>query len=122
METARDRLPLMEEEWGITEGFGGPQEHDVDITDERADVRDGGCIVTLAQVLETVDEFGTASRGLVAWEFALDGSELAEVWDQAVGEGLLRPVADRDDAGEQMYVLAAPGHSPMRASARRCRD
>jgi hypothetical protein len=77
--------------------------------------------VTLTDVLDTVAEFGMASRGLVAWEFALDGSELAEVWDQAVGEGLLRPVADRDDTGEQMYALAEPGRLPVRASAHRLR-
>ena len=73
--------------------------------------------VTLEQVLETVGEFGEASRDLVAWEFALDGGELAGVWDQAVGEGLLRPVVGLGGTGEQMYALAAPGQVPARASA-----
>jgi hypothetical protein len=72
-------------------------------------VMDDKGAVTLEDVLETVGEFGMASRDLVAWEFALDEGELAEVWDQAVGEGLLRPVAGRDGTGEQMYVLGAPG-------------
>jgi hypothetical protein len=75
--------------------------------------------VTLEEVLETVSEFGQASRDLVAWEFALDGGELAGVWDQAVGEGLLRPVVELGGTGEQMYALAAPGHVPARASAHR---
>jgi hypothetical protein len=73
--------------------------------------------VTLEEVLETVSEFGEASRDLVAWEFALDGGELTGVWDQAVGEGLLRPVVKPGGTGEQMYALAAPGHVPARASA-----
>jgi predicted Rdx family selenoprotein len=82
-------------------------------------VKDDVGAVTLEEVLETVGEFGMASQDLVAWEFAVDGSELATVWDQAVGEGLLRPVKGRDETGEQMYVLAAPGASLVRASAHR---
>jgi hypothetical protein len=68
-------------------------------------------------MLETVSEFGQADRDLVAWGFALDGGELAGVWDQAVGEGLLRPVVDLGGTGERMYALATPGHVPARASA-----
>ena len=73
--------------------------------------------VTLEDVLDTVREFGKASRDLIAWEFALDGGGLAWIWDQAVGEGLLRPDQDSGGTGEQMYVLSGPGHSPARASA-----
>lgn len=75
--------------------------------------------VTLEDVLGTVREFGKASRELVAWEFALDGSELAWIWDQAVGEGLLRPDDDSGGTGEQMYVLSGSGQLPARASAHR---
>jgi hypothetical protein len=65
--------------------------------------------ITLEEILETVREFGSASLGLVAWEFSLDDSELIGVWDLAVGEGLLRLVGHSQGTGEQMYALATPG-------------
>jgi hypothetical protein len=91
------------------------------LADDLAPITDELSPVTVEDVLKTMSEFGMASRDLVAWEFALDGGDLAEVWDQAVGEGLIRPVPDRDNTGEQMYALATPGHSPVRASAHRRR-
>lgn len=75
--------------------------------------------VTLEDVLEPRKEFGTASRALLAWEFTLDGTEPPVVWDQAVGEGLLRSDEEFGGTGGQMYVRVGPGFSPVRASAHR---
>jgi hypothetical protein len=77
------------------------------------------CAVSLEDVLQTVEEFGSASLDLIAWEFSVPVADLSELWDQAVGAGLLRPVGICEGAGEQMYVIAAPGHVAQRASAHR---
>jgi hypothetical protein len=79
----------------------------------------GECPVSLEDVLETVEEFGSASLDLIAWEFSVPAAELAAVWDQAVGEGLLRLVGSLKGAGEQMYAIATPGHVAQRTSAHR---
>ena len=80
---------------------------------------EGESAVSLEDVLETVEEFGSASLGLIAWEFSVPVTDLVELWDQAVGAGLLRPVGSRDGAGEQMYATATPGHVAQRTSAHR---
>jgi hypothetical protein len=74
--------------------------------------------VTLEDVLGAVREFGSASIELVAWEFSVSEDELIGVWDQAVGEGLLRPVGDSRGTGEQMYAFAEPGHARTSAHCR----
>jgi hypothetical protein len=79
----------------------------------------GEWAVSLEDVLETVEEFGSASLDLIAWEFSVPVAELAELWDQAVGAGLLRLAGSRDGAGEQMYARATPGHVAQRTSAYR---
>jgi hypothetical protein len=77
-------------------------------------------MVSLEDVLQTVEEFGSASLDLIAWEFSVPVAELTEIWDQAVGAGLLRLVGSRNGAGEQMYAVATPGHvASQRTSAHR---
>jgi hypothetical protein len=79
----------------------------------------GDCTVSLEDVLETVEEFGSASLDLIAWEFSVPVAELTELWDHAVGAGLLRPVGSSQGTGEQMYAIALPGHAAQRTSAHR---
>jgi hypothetical protein len=79
----------------------------------------GDCTVSLEDILETVEEFGSASLDLVAWEFSVPVAELTERWDQAVGAQLLRPAGTSQGAGEQMYEVAKPGHMALRTSAHR---
>jgi hypothetical protein len=79
----------------------------------------GDCIVSLDDVLETVEEFGSASLDLIAWEFSVPVAELTELWDQVVGAGLLRPVGSSQGTGEQMYAIATPGRAAQRTSAHR---
>lgn len=75
--------------------------------------------VSIEDILETVEEFGSASLDLIAWEFSVPVADLAELWDQAVGAGWLRPVGTSQGAGEQMYAIATPGHAAQRTSANR---
>jgi hypothetical protein len=61
--------------------------------------------VGLPDVLDTVQEFGLASRGLVAWEYGLPESAVADAWSVAVGQGLIRAVGICDETGETMFAL-----------------
>jgi hypothetical protein len=65
----------------------------------------------LDEILDTVQEFGAASLGLVAWELSLQEEELAPAWAYAIRTGLLRPVgagmhAPAGDVVETSYTLA----------------
>ena len=65
----------------------------------------------LEEILDTVQEFGAASLGLVAWELSLPEEELAPAWAHAIRTGLLRPVgagmhAPAGDEPEATYMLA----------------
>ena len=46
----------------------------------------------LAELLETVEEFGTASVELVAWELSLPEAALASARDHAIAHGLIEVV------------------------------
>ena len=76
-------------------------------------------MVSLEDVLETVEEFGSASLDLIAWEFSVQVEALAGLWGHAVEAGMLHPVGTSDSAGEQMYAVATAGHVAQRASAQR---
>jgi hypothetical protein len=79
----------------------------------------GAWTISLEDVLDTVEELGSASLDLIAWELSIHVAELAGVWDHAVGEGLLRPAGSRTGAGEQMYAVAMLGRAAKRTSAHR---
>ena len=63
-------------------------------------------------VLEVVgdfDESGGGSVGLVAWELCVDEQRVADAWEQARAEGLLRPAARDRVHDEQLWRLTAGG-------------
>ncbi len=65
----------------------------------------------LDEILDTVQEFGAASLGLVAWELSLSEEELAPAWAHAIRTGLLAPVgagmhAPVGGGAEMDYMLA----------------
>ena len=74
----------------------------------------------LDEILKTVQEFGAASLGLVAWELSLPEEELAPAWAHAIRTGLLRPVgagghAPAVGAGETSYTLASEACEPAQS-------
>jgi len=69
--------------------------------------------VSLTQVLSAVNELGSASVGLTAWELCVDESEIDGAWKEAGDTALLRP-AGYDDDGGQLYRLTPAGHERQR--------
>ena len=68
--------------------------------------------LTAEQVLATLsvfDRFGGASLELIAWEFGVAPSTIADVWDRLRDDGLLRPAGEDPATGEPMYRLSAGG-------------
>ncbi len=60
----------------------------------------------LEEILAIIDEFGSASLGLVAWELSLDEHELAPAWVQAIRTGLIQRTHTCPATHEEMYSLA----------------
>jgi hypothetical protein len=67
----------------------------------------------LGALLEAVDEFGSASLGLLAWEFELAEAVIEPAWQLALEERLLRPVAHHPPTGEPMYTLTLRGRARL---------
>jgi hypothetical protein len=59
----------------------------------------------LIDMLETVEEFGSASLELIAWEFDVAFDTLRPLWRHAVDEHLIQP-AGENEVGERNYRLA----------------
>ena len=68
----------------------------------------------LRSLLETVDEFGSASRELVAWEYGLDQEAIEPVWRAALDDGLIRFIGQDAQTGEAMYTLTRQGRARLR--------
>jgi len=68
---------------------------------------------TLSDVLEIVDDFDGANRGLIAWELMVDDEFVRAAWEQALDHGYLK--AARVDAvdGEQLFVLTVAGRAAL---------
>jgi DNA-binding MarR family transcriptional regulator len=60
-------------------------------------------------VLAEFDEFGGASRDLVAWELDVDESAVAAAWARAIDDGLLEESVVRDALSEKMWRLTEQG-------------
>jgi hypothetical protein len=77
---------------------------------------DGGAGSTVArwlpERLETLEEFGTASLDLVAWELSLSESALVSAKDQAIAQGLIEVDGRETDTGAETYRLAGRRRSP----------
>jgi hypothetical protein len=67
----------------------------------------------LKDLLEIVDEFGSAGRGLVAWELTLDEEAIEPAWRLALDEDLLRRVGHDPPTGEPMYTLTRKGRTRL---------
>jgi DNA-binding IclR family transcriptional regulator len=68
--------------------------------------------VTAEDVLATLsafDRFGGASLELIAWEFGVAPSTIADVWARLRDAGLLRRAGEDPATGEPMYRLSADG-------------
>jgi hypothetical protein len=68
----------------------------------------------LRALLEAVEQFGSASLGLLAWEFMLAEVVLEPAWQLALKERLLRPVGHDPPTGEPMYTLTLHGRARLR--------
>ncbi len=60
----------------------------------------------LVEILGTIDEFGSASLGLVAWELSLDEGEIEPAWEEALRTGLIERTHTCPATHEEMYSLA----------------
>jgi DNA-binding PadR family transcriptional regulator len=60
-------------------------------------------------VLADFDEFGGASRDLVAWELDVEESAVAAAWARAVDDGLLEESVVHDALSEKMWRLTERG-------------
>lgn len=63
--------------------------------------------------LEAVDEFGSASFGLVAWELLTNEEMISPMWHQAIGQSMLRATG-ASDLGEPTYRLTLAGRTRLR--------
>jgi hypothetical protein len=79
---------------------------------------------TLEDVLEAVDDFGTASFGLIAWELLSSEELVAPIWRLALDQHMLRATG-ASDLDEPTYQLTLVGRMRLRElrqrSARRLR-
>jgi hypothetical protein len=67
---------------------------------------------TLEDVLEAVDDFGSASFGLIAWELLTSEETLAPIWRQAVEQRILRATG-ATDLDEPTYQLTVAGRTRL---------
>jgi hypothetical protein len=66
--------------------------------------------ITVADVIESLADFdkqGGASVGAVAWDLCVEPEQLAEIWQQAGHDGLIKPVGH--DYQQLLYRLTAAG-------------
>ena len=72
--------------------------------------------ISLRLVLEAVaglDAAGGASLGLVAWDLCVEEHEVADAWQRAIADGLLKPSGHDDTHGEQLWRLTAGGWAAL---------
>ncbi len=67
---------------------------------------------TLEDVLEAVDDFGSASFGLIAWELLTNEERLAPIWRQAIQQRMLRATG-ATDLDEPTYHLTPAGRTRL---------
>jgi hypothetical protein len=73
--------------------------------------------LSLATVLGAVAEFGTASIGLVAWEYMVEQSAAEPAMIAAIRSGLLQASGIDIETGELLYELTPAGRDQAEALA-----
>ena len=71
-------------------------------------------VIGLVDVLETAEEFGAVSAGLVAWEYTVPEPAVRLVWRRALDEQLLSPRHTDPETGEAMCALTSKGRARLR--------
>jgi hypothetical protein len=61
--------------------------------------------VTMRDVLEQIEEFGSASEELIAWEFGVSVAEVSAHWRAAIDQGMIVDVGECSVSGERMFAL-----------------
>jgi hypothetical protein len=80
----------------------------------------GQRVITLIDLLETTDDFRSASLGLVAWELMVDEPVIDLIWIDALADGLIRPASParfsdgRED--EDFFALTERGRQRLDAA------
>jgi diguanylate cyclase (GGDEF)-like protein len=69
--------------------------------------------ITVAQILSAVNELGTASAALTAWELCVTEADARAAWDEAIEAAFLRSVGYGDD-GDPLFRLTPAGHERER--------
>ncbi len=71
-------------------------------------------VIGLVDLLETAEQFGAVSVGLVAWEFMVLEPAVSVVWRRALDEQLLGPRHTDPETGESMFALTSNGKARLR--------
>ena len=72
--------------------------------------------ISLPLVLEAaagLDAAGGASLGLVAWDLCVEEHEVADAWERAIADGLLKPSGRDNTLGEPLWRLTAGGWAAL---------
>ena len=70
----------------------------------------------LLEVMADFDQFGGASRELVAWELCIEESAVSAAWSRAIADGLLERSGTDEVRGEETWRLTSWGSSRLRGS------
>ena len=63
----------------------------------------------LLDVMADFDQFGGASRELVAWELCIEENAVSAAWSRAIASGLLERSGTDEVPGEETWRLTTPG-------------
>ena len=70
----------------------------------------------LLDVMADFDQFGGASRELVAWELCMEESAVSAAWSRAIADGLLERSGTDDVPGEVTWRLTTRGRRAYESS------
>ena len=70
----------------------------------------------LLDVMADFDQFGGASRELVAWELCIEESAVSAAWSRAIADGLLERSGTEEVPGEVTWRLTTRGRRAYEGS------
>jgi len=70
----------------------------------------------LLDVMADFDQFGGASRELVAWELCIEESAVSAAWSRAIADGLLERSGTDEVRGEETWRLTSWGRRAYEGS------